>query len=283
MPVLAYLTYSLVISFSVILLSVVFLPIIFGIYLFVYIIKGYEKGAVDLPLRTIAIQLAISTIVQYCLGILFGVRISKNLFQSANDDIFLIYLISPLAFQVPSLLTSYIWSLKNVLSSNNYFQLYPFVTNFLLILINWGIPYACSTCIYIYFLKNNTLLSIPYLIIDLGIIGVSIFGFRECILIKNKYGHVPYYDNNRQIKPYMTALGGFIISFIIYFIIIHINFFQTTINTIIMVVLNFTYFILQIIFSLSFCYTFKKKTTTVIEEEQLRNPLDSIIQENEIL
>ena len=118
------------------------------------------------------------------------------------------------------------------------------------------------------------------LIISLEIFGVSIFGFIECILIKKKYGYVPYYDNNKQITIYMVVLGGFVISLIIYLITIILSM-QITINVII---LNIIYIILPIIFFLSFCYTWtKKKTTSIIEDEQFRNPFDSIFKKMKLI
>ena len=263
----------------------IFLPIFFGIYVFIYIIKECKKGAEDLPLRIIVIQLSIATSIPNGFTIILSILSIKNN-QLLNDEILFIFiksLLELLFLSVPSLLSSYIWSLKNVLSPNNYFQLYPFATNFFLILINWVIPYVFIICIYIIyrFYKCKILLEISELIISLGIIGVSIFGFIECILIKKTYGYVPCYDNNKQITLYMVVLGGFIISLIIYLITIILPL-QITIVNINLIIFNVIYIILPIIFFLSFCYTWtKKKTTLIIEDEQFGNPFDSIIQENE--
>lgn len=270
--------YLILTIFDTILL---FLPIFFGIYIFIFIIKECKKGAEDLPLRIIVIQLAIATMIPNCFTIILSILSIKNdrLFDDDTLLIFIKSLLESLFFSVPSLLSSYIWSLKNVLSPNNYFKLYPFATNFFLILINWVIPYVVIICIYfIYqFNKCKILLNIFGIIISLGIIGVSIFGFIECILIKNKYGYVPYYDNNKQITLYMVVLGGFIISLIINLITMILS----VKTTIYVIVLNIIYIFLPIIFFLSFCYTWtKKKTTSIIEDEQFRNPFDSIILEN---
>ena len=127
---------------------------IFGIYLFIYILKGWKKGALDSSLRLIVIQLAFATILRNLPLTILIFRSARNYscFDGSNDHntkmlCKILFLGEPLVFTIPSLFSTYIWTLEKVLSSKNYLKLYPITSYLILILINWIIPYAFYLCL----------------------------------------------------------------------------------------------------------------------------------------
>ena len=255
----------------------------FSIFSIIYSIKGWKKGASDSPLRLIILQLAIAILFQDCL------IVSREFLKEDYQCKIFLALETPLMFCFPALLSSYIWILEQLLSLKNYFQLHPFMSYFILFLINWIIPYAISI-INIYVLDEKDFLDNEYCrtkpnwciaFIYLSNIVITISGCIKGFLIKRKYNDENSLNKNKEINKFIFVFIVYTINFIIQFIIKFGKVFEeaSTGFYIYKLAKDAINNILPIIFFGLVCVNWVKKKQKSISDKGDINPFDSFIEE----
>jgi hypothetical protein len=101
------------------------LLVIFGIFFFIYIIKEWEKGAKDSPLRSIATQLAIATIFNNTIFSYYSIILKLDKEPGKLECKLYISLGMSLFFTIPSLLSSFLWTLEKILSRKKFLFAIP--------------------------------------------------------------------------------------------------------------------------------------------------------------